>query len=49
MTEIDGLVRFWEAKLASMKAYLSPAEEALIKATIIQLKRLGKILEEMNE
>ena len=46
MTELEGLIRFWEDKLKSMKAYLSPAEEALIQTTVIQLKRLKKVLDE---
>lgn len=46
MTELEGLIRFWEDKLKSMRAYLSPTEEALIKSSIIQLKRLKKLLAE---
>ena len=40
---LDGLIRFWGNKLKSMKAYLSPSEEALIKATITQLRRLEEL------
>ena len=40
---LRGLIRYWENKLKSMKAYLAPAEEALVRSTIIQLKRLEKL------
>jgi len=31
MTELEGLIRYWEDKLKSMQAYLSPAEEASVE------------------
>lgn len=40
MTELEGCIKYWENKLKSMRAYLSPSEEALILSTIKFLKAL---------
>ncbi|MBA7476573.1 hypothetical protein ES707_11961 [subsurface metagenome] len=43
MTDLEGEIRYWEAKLKHEKAYLVPAETALIEGTIRHLKELKKI------
>lgn len=40
MTEIEGLIHHWENKLKEMRAYLSPAEAALIILTIKHLRQV---------
>ncbi|GAJ05137.1 unnamed protein product [marine sediment metagenome] len=49
MTELEGLIRYWEDKLKSMGAYLSPAEAALIESTIRKLQELKKIQESLAD
>ncbi|MBA7480714.1 hypothetical protein ES705_16547 [subsurface metagenome] len=49
MTELEGLIRYWEDKLKSMRAYLSPAEIALIESTIRKLQELKKIQESLAD
>ncbi|MBA7507429.1 hypothetical protein ES706_06148 [subsurface metagenome] len=49
MTELEGLIRYWEDKLKSMRAYLSPAETALIENTIRKLQELKKIQESLAD
>ncbi|MBA7528300.1 hypothetical protein ES705_20483 [subsurface metagenome] len=49
MTEVEGLIRYWEAKLQDMRAYLSPAETTLIENTVRKLQELKKIQESLAE
>ncbi|MBA7518586.1 hypothetical protein ES705_10657 [subsurface metagenome] len=49
MTELEGLIRYWEAKLQEMRAYLSVAEAALIENTVRKLQELKKIQESLAE
>jgi hypothetical protein len=41
VTEIEGLIRFWEAKLKYNRAYFSPSEAAMIERTVKLLKELN--------
>ena len=49
MTELEGLIRYWEAKLEDMRAYLSPEAAALIENTVRKLQELKKIQESLAE
>ena len=49
MTELEGLIGFWQEKLRCMMAYISPAEAALIESTIRKLQELEKIQESLAE
>ena len=49
MNELEGLIRYWEAKLRDLKAYISPAEAALIENTVRKLQELKKIQESLAE
>lgn len=43
LRELDGLIHYWQAKLASMRAYLSPAENGLIQSTIKVIEKLKEL------
>lgn len=41
--ELVGLIQYWQNKLASMRAFLSPSEDALIQSAIRNLKKLMEL------
>ncbi|GAI59467.1 unnamed protein product, partial [marine sediment metagenome] len=49
MTDLEGLIHYWEAKLKDMRVYISPAEAALIESTIRKPQELKKIQESLAE
>ena len=40
MTEVEGLIRFWESVLVEYRFLMSPSIQAHIEATIKNLRRL---------